>query len=153
MVKRMEGASLARAIRGILTDLRNPNAPAEDVKRAVTKKFPHLREQVESQKNWGSYVSQQRDKAAAEMGVDRKKDQPSQPNLTREDYENARQLIGIVGRPEVAKEVLDFLSGKDAVLIRRAVKGWLWVMEETGGKSWEKAQAFAEQFWKVMEMG
>ena len=66
-----EPPTKSAAIYQALLDLHDPNAPASEVREYVVKRWPVLREAVEAEKHWTSYVTQNRDRAARELGVER----------------------------------------------------------------------------------
>ncbi len=66
-----EPPTKSAAIFQALLDLRDPNASSSDVREYIIKQWPMLREAVESEEHWNSYVTQNRDRAARELGVER----------------------------------------------------------------------------------
>jgi hypothetical protein len=78
-----EPRTKSAAIYQALLELRDPNAPASDVREHVLKRWPALREAVETEKHWTSYVTQNRDRAARELGVERTRRRGRRPKTTR----------------------------------------------------------------------
>ena len=72
-LRRGPAVSLSEAIREALKTLGDPDAPASKVKEIVLTSHPALAWMTENERNWNSYVSQNRDKAAEEMAVERRK--------------------------------------------------------------------------------
>jgi hypothetical protein len=78
-----EPRTKSAAIYQALLELRDPNAPASDVREHVLKRWPALRESVESERHWTSYVTQNRDRAARELGMDRTRRRGRRPKIAR----------------------------------------------------------------------
>jgi hypothetical protein len=72
------------AIFQALLDLRDPNAPASAVREHVIQHWPHLREEVANDKNWTSYVTQNRDRAARQLGMERTRRRGRRPKVAPE---------------------------------------------------------------------
>jgi hypothetical protein len=78
-----EPSTRSAAIFQALLDLRDPNAPASDVREYVLKRWPMLRDTVEDEKHWTSYVTQNRDRAARELGVERTRKRGRRPKTAQ----------------------------------------------------------------------
>jgi hypothetical protein len=78
-----EPRTKSAAIYQALLELGDPNAPASDVREHVLKRWSALREAVESEKHWTSYVTQNRDRAARELGVGRTRRRGRRPKTPR----------------------------------------------------------------------
>jgi hypothetical protein len=78
-----EPRTKSAAIYQALLELGDPNAPASDVREHVLKRWPALRESVETEKHWTSYVTQNRDRAARELGVERTRRRGRRPKTAR----------------------------------------------------------------------
>lgn len=125
-------ASLSEVIREGLKKLGDPDAKASEVRKAVLEMFPSMRKAVEGQKNWNSYVTQNRDKAAEEMSVDRKRRSGSR--LSYADYQAGQKLVEEFGGGKVEKaiELLDVLAERDIDRLRKAVDAWGSLVESAG---------------------
>lgn len=147
--------SLSQAIRAGLRSLGDADAPADAVRRAVIDLFPDLKERVESEKHWNAYVTQNRDKAAEEMGMARRKrlreerleavrrqEQPQ--TLTYADYQAGREFVDGMfgGDTDKAERLLQVLEGRDINELKAAIQGWLGLVESAGSS--ERAQRVLE---------
>lgn len=147
-------ASLSQAIRAGLSSLGDPDAPAANVRKAVIELYPEMKERVESQKHWNSYVTQNRDRAAEEMGIARPKRRREEKILALRqedacsmqyaDYQAGREFVDemLDGDVEKAERLLSTLESRDIVELRASIKAWLSLVDSAGSS--ERAQRVLE---------
>ena len=131
--------SLSEAIRAALKKLGDPDAPASEVKDIVVASHPSLLSMIDNERNWNSYVSQNRDKAAEEMGLERSVGEEESrlrqsSAITYADYQTAQEFIDTfrAGDAEQAKLLLDWLTEKGVDRIRQSVDAWLSLVQSAG---------------------
>jgi len=140
---RLEPGSMSEAIREGIKRVGDPEAAASKVKEAVIEMFPAMKERVESETNWNSYVTQNRDKAAAEMGVQRRKRLAASDADVRArgenvvclaDYDAGREVVDEIfgGDGEKAEQLLALLEQLNVVELQRAVTAWLRLVKSAG---------------------
>ncbi|MFN0019965.1 MAG: hypothetical protein ACKVP0_17035 [Pirellulaceae bacterium] len=81
-VMSVEPATKSAAIYQALLELGDPDAPASDVREHVLQKWPGLRKVIEKEKHFNSYVTQNRDRAARGLGMERMKRQGRQSDTS-----------------------------------------------------------------------
>lgn len=140
-------STIGEAIRAAIKELGDPDANAYEIRKTVLRMFPGLFDQrIANDRNWNTYVSQNRDRAAEEMGIARRK-RPRPRRVTEEAahaspkeqldyaaYQAARDFIARFtdGDGKKAKSLLDMLSEQDLGQLRVAVDAWLRLVESAG---------------------
>jgi hypothetical protein len=103
--------SKSEAIRGALKELGDIDASATAVKDLIFERWPHLKSQIERDKNWNQIVSQNRKKAAEEFGL-RSANSADELPTTVDDLLNVKTLVMQVGGgdPKRLREVLEAIK-------------------------------------------
>ena len=132
-------ANLSHLVRIVFKRMGDPNAKAAEVKRLAIEWYPQWKKQIEAAKFWSSYVTQNRDKAAEELGVNRVVltgggGSQSSGTLSFKDYESAGAFVETFcdGDVEKAQKLVDFLYGKNITRIRTGLKAWCDLVQSVG---------------------
>lgn len=100
--------SKSEAIRSAFKELGDIDASATAVKDLIFERWPHLKSQIEDDKNWNQIVSQNRKKAAEEFGL-RSVNSSDELPTTVDDLLTVKTLVMQVGGgdPKRLREVLE----------------------------------------------
>jgi len=109
---------LTEVIRFTLKRLGDPNAKAADVKAKALEWFPEWSQQIKVCKNWSPYVTQNRNRVAEELGVERKVQTggggtPQRGTLTFSDYE----IKSAKAAGQAIKRIVEGLHDSDVSIV------------------------------------
>ena len=135
----VEPSSLSELVRLVLKRIGDPNAKAPEVKRKALEWFPTWKKEIAGAKHWSSFVTQNRDRVAEELGIERRVmtgggGSPSRGTLAFSDYEAASELVSRFCDDDLerASELLDFIYGKNTTRLRVALMAWRELVESVG---------------------
>jgi hypothetical protein len=96
-------ATKSSAIFQALLALGNPDASAVEVRDYVLKTWPHLRKVIEAEPHWNSYVTQGRDRAARELGIERSRRRGPRPGAALSIGSTGGERLAIGDMLDLAK--------------------------------------------------
>jgi hypothetical protein len=112
------------AIFQALLDLGDPNAPASDVREHVMKRWPALRQEVEGERHWTAYVTQNRDRAARELGVERTRRRGRRPKVAPAEAVKGATPVTVEDLLSLAKIRTKLKDKNDLAEVVMLVAGW-----------------------------
>ena len=121
--------SLSGIVRETMKDLGDPNAKAKVVKARAIELHPNWRKEIEANKHWSSLVTQNREKAAEEMGEERLIQTGGGGRgtpLTLDDFSVAKTFAEEYcgGDMALAAEIVEWLKKANLTRVAKALKVW-----------------------------